>query len=62
MTLRNKALINSAGSLVLFFGQCVISLVIVRITGYGDAGVFSLAMSISNVFCFVANYNIRCKQ
>ncbi len=59
MTLRNKALINSAGSLVLFLGQWVISVIIVRITGYGDAGIFSLAMSISNVFCFIANYNIR---
>jgi len=53
------ALINSIGTVSVFFAQWVISVLIVRITGYADAGIFSLAMSISNIFLYIANYNIR---
>lgn len=59
MDLKKKAIINSVGSLVLFAGQWLISVLIVKVSGYGDAGIFNLAMSISNVFSFIANYNIR---
>jgi len=59
MNLTLKAIINSIGSLVVFTAQWLISVLIVRINGYTEAGIFSLAMSISNVFSFIANYNIR---
>lgn len=54
-----KAIINSIGSLVVFLAQWIISVFLVRVSGYEEAGVFSLAMSVSNVFSFFANYNIR---
>lgn len=56
------ALVNSIGSIALCGAQWLISVLIVRMGGYGDAGIFSLAMSISNVFLFLANYNIRSIQ
>lgn len=59
MNMEQKAVINSIGSLVVFFAQWLISVFLIRVSGYGDSGVFSLAMSISNVFSFFANYNIR---
>ena len=50
------------GSLILVGSQWLISMVIVRLSGYEDAGVFALAMSISNVFASFANYGMRSYQ
>lgn len=57
--MRKQAAINSIGSFVLLFAQWLISVLIVRMGGYTDAGIFSLGMSISNVFSFFANFGIR---
>lgn len=59
MDFKKQAFINSIGSVILMFAQWLISVLLVRMGGYDDAGVFSLAMSISNVFSFFANYGIR---
>ena len=59
MSMNQKAVVNSIGSLVVFFAQWLISVFLIRTSGFEDAGIFSLAMSISNVFSFFANYNIR---
>ncbi len=59
MDYRRQAAINSMGSVVLMFGQWLISVLLVRMSGYEDAGVFSLAMTVSNVFSFFANYGLR---
>lgn len=59
MDFRKQAAINSIGSIVLMFGQWLISVLIVRMSGYEDAGIFSLAMTVSNVFSFFANYGLR---
>ena len=59
MDYRKQAAINSVGSIVLMFGQWLISVLIVRMSGYEDAGIFSLAMTVSNVFSFFANYGLR---
>lgn len=59
MDYRRQAAINSIGSIVLMFGQWLISVLIVRMSGYEDAGIFSLAMTVSNVFSFFANYGLR---
>lgn len=59
MDYRKQAAINSGGSIVLMFGQWLISVLIVRMSGYEDAGIFSLAMTVSNVFSFFANYGLR---
>ena len=59
MDFRKQAAINSTGSVVLMFGQWLISVLLVRMSGYEDAGVFSLAMTVSNMFTFFANYGLR---
>lgn len=59
MDFRKQAAINSIGSVVLMFGQWLISVLLVRMSGYEDAGIFSLAMTVSNVFSFFANYGLR---
>ncbi len=59
MRLREQSLVNSFGSLVLLGAQWLISVLLVRLNGYEDAGVFSLAMTVSNVFSTVANYGLR---
>lgn len=59
MDYRKQAAINSVGSVVLMFGQWLISVLLVRMSGYEDAGIFSLAMTVSNVFSFFANYGLR---
>ena len=59
MDFRKQAAINSIGSVVLMFGQWLISVLLVRMAGYEDAGIFSLAMTVSNIFNFFANYGLR---
>ena len=59
MSLRKQTLINSLGSLTLLGCQWLISILLVRVSGYEDAGVFALAMSIANVFATLANYGMR---
>lgn len=62
MDFRKQAAINSVGSVVLMLGQWLISVLLVRMSGYEDAGIFSLAMTVSNVFGFFANYGLRSYQ
>lgn len=62
MDLSKQASLNTIGSIALLFGQWLISVLLVRIDGFEAAGIFSLAMSISNVFSAISNYGIRTFQ
>ena len=59
MSLKKQTIINSLGSACLLGSQWLISVLLVRLSGYEDAGVFALAMSIANVFSTFANYGLR---
>lgn len=59
MDFRRQATINSIGAVVSLLGQWLISVLLVRMSGYEDAGVFSLAMTVSNIFNFFASYGLR---
>lgn len=59
MDFRRQAAINSLGAVAALFGQWLISVLLVRMAGYEDAGIFSLAMTVSNIFNFFANYGLR---
>ena len=59
LSIKNQTIISSLGMTVQFFAQWLISVLLVRMDGYEAAGVFSLAMSISNVFAYFANYGLR---
>lgn len=50
---------NTFGSFVLLFAQWGISVLLVRIADFSEAGVFSLAMTIANVFAYIGNYSTR---
>ena len=56
---KSKTTIHSIGVIVLFFAQWLISMLLVRMGGFYDAGVFSLAMTVSNVFAYFANFGVR---
>ena len=50
---------NTVGVIIMMFAQWLISVILVRISDYGTAGIFSLSMSISNVFYAIQNYQLR---
>lgn len=59
LTLRQNVIWNSVGTIIYLFLQWILTVVVVRISGYADAGILSLCMSIGNVFAPVATYSIR---
>lgn len=59
-TVARNIMWNTIGSLFYLACQWLLSVVVVRFsTDYGDAGVLSLAMSITNIFAIVALFNVR---
>ncbi|MBR3837811.1 MAG: oligosaccharide flippase family protein [Clostridia bacterium] len=62
MNYKKQALYNTVGNLVYMAALWLISVLIVHITGFEDAGVFSIAMSVGNVFFFIAVYGMRSFQ
>ena len=59
LSLQNQVLWSTAGNFVLLFSQWGISVVLARLAGFEQAGVFTLAMTIANVFAFIASYSTR---
>lgn len=59
-TIASNVLWNTCGSLYYLFAQWILSVLVVRMAGgYSDAGILSLAMSLSNVFAIMALFNVR---
>lgn len=60
MNLKNNVFWNTFGTLVLLGAQWITTILVVRLSdNYNDAGVYSLAMSVSNIFYIIAIYNVR---
>ena len=59
MNIKEQGALYSVSTVVLMFAQWLISVLLVRLGSFEDAGLFSLAMSIANVFGAVATYGIR---
>lgn len=55
-------LYNAAGSLIYYACQWFMSVVIVRISGYRDAGILSIAMSVTAAPAIIGLFNIRSYQ
>ena len=53
---------NTVGSLVYYFCQWVMTVLIVRMSGFEDAGILSLAMSVTAAPAIVGLFNIRSYQ
>lgn len=62
MKTEKRAVICSFGGAFLMFTQWLIAVLLARLGGFADAGVFSLAMSSSNVFTFFGSYGMRNDQ
>ena len=58
-SLKRNMLWNSAGSLIYLMSQWLITVLVTRLFGYADAGVLSLAMSISATFQTISLFGIR---
>lgn len=62
MDYKKQAIYNTIGNVVYMACLWLISILVVRISGFYDAGIFSLAMTIGNIFYFIAMYGIRSFQ
>ena len=62
LALSQNALCNTIGTLVYYICQWILSLAVVRLSSASNVGHFQLAMTVSNVFTAVANYNMRTFQ
>lgn len=51
--------LNTYGTLVYFFCQWVLTVLVARLNGYADAGVFSLAISFANIFAYIELWGVR---
>ena len=59
-SLKSNLIWNSVGSFVYLFCQWLLTLLIVRFSkNFSDAGNFSLAISITNIFYNIACFNVR---
>ncbi len=53
---------NSIGNIIYLVFQWVLTIVVVRISGYTTAGNYALAMSVTNIFFCIAAYGMRSFQ
>lgn len=58
-SIQKNMLFNTAGSLVYYFCQWLLSIVIVRISGYEAAGVFGIATTLTASPAILALFNVR---
>lgn len=59
LTIKQSILWNTWGSLIYLGVQWLQTVMVARILGYEDAGVFSLAMSVTNIFYALSIYGMR---
>lgn len=59
MKFERQVLTQLTGTVVLMASQWLISVLLVRLGGFGDAGIFALAMSMANIFAAIADCGIR---
>lgn len=50
---------NTIGTFFYFFCQWLTTILVVRISGYEDAGILSLVISFTNIFYFIALFGVR---
>lgn len=61
-SVQQNMIYNTVGSLIYYACQWLMSILIVRISGYEDAGVLSIAMSVTAAPAIVGLFNIRSFQ
>lgn len=61
-TVQENMLFNTVGSLIYYVCQWLMSVIIVRLSGFGDAGLLSLAMSATAAPAIIGLFNVRSYQ
>lgn len=61
-SVQKNIIFNTVGNLIYYICQWLMSIVIVRMSGYEDAGVLSIAMSVSAAPAIIALFNVRSYQ
>jgi O-antigen/teichoic acid export membrane protein len=56
--LKKNIFLNTSGVFCYFFFQWLVSILVVRIAGFREAGVYSLSFSFANIFLIVANFGV----
>ena len=59
LTIKESVFWNTWGSVIYLGVQWLQTILVVRLLGYEDAGVFSLAMSVTNIFYSLSVYGIK---
>lgn len=59
LTIKQSVLWNTCGSLSYLGAQWLLTVLAVRALGYGEAGILSLAMSVTNIFYAISIYGIK---
>lgn len=59
ISIKKNMLYNSIGSAIYLGLQWLITILVVRLSGYEDAGILSLAMTISNVIYSISSFGMR---
>ena len=62
MDYKKQALFNTIANVIYLIAQWFLTVIITKISGYEMAGVFSLAMSVGNIFYFIQMYGMRSYQ
>lgn len=62
MNYKKMALLNTVGNIVYLFALWILTVIVTRTIGFTAAGIFSLAMSIGNVFFMIQMYGVRSFQ
>ena len=55
----SNVILNTWATFVYFFSQWLLTIVITRVSGYDNAGTFTLAVSFSNIFGFISKFGMR---
>lgn len=61
-SIKKNMLFNTVGSLIYYVCQWLMSVLIVRISGYTDAGILSIAMSVTASPAIIGLFNVRSYQ
>ena len=59
LSLKKNMLYNTIGTSIYLGLQWLITILVVRASGYEDAGILSLAMSISNTIYAISSFGMR---
>lgn len=57
--LQKNVILNTYGNMIYFFFQWLLTLVIIHLAGFEDAGIYSLALSYANIFGFISRFGVR---